>query len=485
MVQYVGVRLKYKNDCPMSLSWSTHRTHTCPYCGASFSNEVWFILDAQEQVEQTALLYQGLLNRIICPICTQTSAAQTPLLFHDSMARCVLFVIPPGVEEYRWREQVRELHTTLVDHIPREQHDTYVHDVQIVQDMANVAHVLKKRARWQPSESRIVASGEGDVLPNKSAPAGTPSRASSHVSSAGRNPSARISTILSRVDQQVAAHPEMQRTVTRERVGRQATVQDSQQPILREKVAPIPMEPQPVDYVREATTRESPSAQGSPSGVLTTIYALLRATSMEEFHALVEREPVLLEPETDRVVVDIAHMAFDQREYAFAEALTHVRHMLLHMKAGGNEQSVLQSQPVSEAGFASEPAPLQRVPERVEDTEETEDTEDAAGIIEDAAGSIEDAAGIEVFGLVEDTGFMAQEPLPHDAYQALMQAQSSDALLLAIQTYPLLLEPWVDDLLLHAIEEVLGNGYERLALFIEFRRELLIEVCEIMYNQQE
>lgn len=477
----------------MSLSWSTQRTHTCPYCGANFSDEVWLILDAQEQAEQTVLLYQGLLNRITCPTCTQTSAAQTPLLFHDSVARCVLFVIPPGVEEYRWREQVRELHTILVDHIPREQHDAYVHDVQIVQDMGNVAHVLKKRARRRSSESGTVASGEGYVVPNKSTLAGTLSRASSHVLSAGRNPSARVSTILSRVDQQVPAQPDVQQPVTREKIGQKGMAQDSQQPMqpmTREKVALMPMEPQPVDYVREAVTGESPSAQGSPLDVRTKLYALLRATSMDEFHALVEREPVLLTPEADRVVVDIAHMAFDQREYAFAEALNHVRHMLLHMKAGGKEQSVPQSTLVSESGLESglepggEPEPaLQRIPERFEGTEEMEETEDRAGI-EDRA-SIEVMAGIEVSGLAEDTSFIAQEPLSHDAYQALMQAQSSDALRLALQTYPLLLEPWVDDLLLHAIDEMLGDGYERLALFMEFRRELLIELCEIMYNQQE
>lgn len=65
------------------------------------------------------------------------------------------------------------------------------------------------------------------------------------------------------------------------------------------------------------------------------------------------------------------------------------------------------------------------------------------------------------------------EQIPVLAYQALLRATSSDAVLAVAQSYPALLEPWADSALAHQAEQVLDEGNERLAVAIDERREAL------------
>jgi hypothetical protein len=64
-----------------------------------------------------------------------------------------------------------------------------------------------------------------------------------------------------------------------------------------------------------------------------------------------------------------------------------------------------------------------------------------------------------------------------------LQVQSSNALANLAQTYPLLLEPWVDDTLSTIIDQVLEEGNERLAHNLEQRREQLAVLRQELVGQ--
>ena len=66
--------------------------------------------------------------------------------------------------------------------------------------------------------------------------------------------------------------------------------------------------------------------------------------------------------------------------------------------------------------------------------------------------------------------------LSDSAYQALLHANSADALLAATRDYPALLEIWADYDLAARIEAALDESNERLARTIEARREGLDEL---------
>ena len=66
--------------------------------------------------------------------------------------------------------------------------------------------------------------------------------------------------------------------------------------------------------------------------------------------------------------------------------------------------------------------------------------------------------------------------LTDSAYQALLHADSADALLAATRDYPALLEIWADHDLGARIEAALDENNERLARTIEARREGLDEL---------
>ncbi len=131
----------------MPISHREQMPLTCPQCRSEFHADLWLILDAQEQPEQVAALRQNHLNVIICPTCGFTGLAGTPLIYHNSAARQVIFAPPSDTEEYIWRERARELHTLLVGSIPPEARRAYLGDVQIAQDIAGIAHILNKANR--------------------------------------------------------------------------------------------------------------------------------------------------------------------------------------------------------------------------------------------------------------------------------------------------------------------------------------------------
>lgn len=124
---------------------------TCPACNVAFEASVWLILDAQESPEAVAALRRGELNVVTCPSCGHRGPAGAPLLFHDAVRRRVVFAPAPGVPEYAWRDQARDLHALLVGSIAEEQRRPYLGEVDIVQDLAGIARLLERIER-RPSE---------------------------------------------------------------------------------------------------------------------------------------------------------------------------------------------------------------------------------------------------------------------------------------------------------------------------------------------
>lgn len=157
------------------------------------------------------------------------------------------------------------------------------------------------------------------------------------------------------------------------------------------------------------------------------IQALIAADSPGEVHATVETYPILLTPAADAAIAQLADVAVEQREYTLARQFHRVRLMLVDLRAGD---------PVDPASYTAAPPVEAALP----------------------APPTSAAPRVEV---------------PAEVYQALLQAQSSAALLQAVQAYPLLLEPWIDDALSHSVNRALDEGNERLAWTLEERRRLL------------
>jgi hypothetical protein len=273
--------------------------------------------------------------------------------------------MPPGVEEYIWREQARELHAVLVGSIAPEERRAYLGDVQIAQDIAGVAHILNKADRLRQRQQEQTTDTASGVS--------------------------------------VARVPEL--------------------PAVPDAVAP------------DSSVSPAPDAQAAANqaALQAAIEALMTVDNAEDMPAVAERHPVLLTTAADDLLEQLADTAVEQRQYEVAEGLHYARMLLTRMRTGS-----LESTP--QATDAAPPTTT--TPPGVPPT------------------------------------------LPHEVYQALLQVQSSEALANLTQSYPLLLEPWVDDTLSAAVDQVLEEGNERLAHSLEQRREQLAVLRQELVRQE-
>ncbi|MFV9506697.1 MAG: CpXC domain-containing protein [Oscillochloridaceae bacterium umkhey_bin13] len=131
----------------MPIAYQEQAQLSCPACGADFEAPVWLILDAQEQPVALEALLRDELNLVCCPSCGQTGPAGAPLIFHDGLARRVIFAPAPGSADHEVRDQARDLHALLVGSIPEAQRRPYLADVDIAQDLVGVAHLLRRLQR--------------------------------------------------------------------------------------------------------------------------------------------------------------------------------------------------------------------------------------------------------------------------------------------------------------------------------------------------
>jgi CpXC motif protein len=170
--------------------------------------------------------------------------------------------------------------------------------------------------------------------------------------------------------------------------------------------------------------------------IFAAIQALLAANSAEEFAALVDEHPLLLEPSADAAFAQLMEAAYDQGDRVIAEALHEARATLAELRA-------------SHAGVRAPGQP--------------------------AAASAPDQRA----DLAEP-----QTQLSDAAYQAFLRASSADELIIAVRDHPVLLETWADAELAARTEATLDEGNDRLARSIEERRDILAELRAELLGQE-
>lgn len=161
--------------------------------------------------------------------------------------------------------------------------------------------------------------------------------------------------------------------------------------------------------------------------------AFLSANTPAELQTVIARHPILLQPTIDPFIARLADVAVEQRDYDLAEGLLQARRFLADLHHNKDVATI---------------TPDTTFPR----TDTVMDTTTTAGT--------------------------TSPSLPTDAYQAFLRADSAAALRQAIHTYPILLEPWVNDILLRTIDHALDAGNDRLAHDLEQLRELLAEFVQ-------
>lgn len=208
--------------------------------------------------------------------------------------------------------------------------------------------------------------------------------------------------------------------------------------VLRRSRGPAPQHhaahgPEPAAYhapvVEAEPEPEFAATPAEPSSELfDAVQNLLAADTPDEFEAVVQRSPVLLTEAAHALIMQLADEAFAQGEREIGEALRAVRSSLLGRQLGVPADA--EADPVVAA--VAEHLHAHAAP---------------------APGAVSDAA-----------------------YQALLQATTTEALQQAVSDYPILLEPWVDRELAIRAENMLSESNERLAVEIEERREALLDL---------
>lgn len=194
-----------------------------------------------------------------------------------------------------------------------------------------------------------------------------------------------------------------------------------------------PQQPPTHESVRIQETREpfhvAPEPATQPSSrtrdLHETIQQLLTAPNQDALVSIIERTPHLLEPHTDQVLRDLVNMAFEQRDYDIVECLSTIRQTLTRIRTQDSSQNDTV------------------IPSRI---------------------------------TTNETASLSKSNTLFEAYHALLQATSQQVLQNIVQSYPDVLEPWFDEVIEDECMYALADGYERLALILVHRLELVSEL---------
>ncbi len=410
----------------MPIAYQEQAQLICPACGADFAASIWLILDAQEQPEAVAALRSDKLNIVACPHCGNSGPAGAPLLYHDGLARLVLFAPAPGSAEHEWREQARELHAVLVGSIPEEQRRPYLADVDITQDLAGIAHRLRKLERRQ---GRQGGRETGDTPAPKVAAPGLPVSSASEASavSGASEQREQAPPLLVAVEAMLAANTpeELDRALVEFPmlldVSTDATLAQLAEVAVEQRAFEVA---ESLGRAREllahtgAAVAAEPTARAlAPALAVTTLpepalQALLQAQSGAELAAVAEIHPLLLRPEADALLAERVNQALDDGNERMAQALEERREVLAQLR------TTLAQAPSADA------------------------------------------------------------PTIDEAIEALLIAEGEDAMAEVIDRYPVLLEEVVGQALWQFAAEARANGDEELARYAVECREMLRRVRE-------
>jgi hypothetical protein len=197
----------------------------------------------------------------------------------------------------------------------------------------------------------------------------------------------------------------------------------------------IPIEPPAAstlfdtDVTREPAPapRPTPAVAAPAAQVLEAIEALMQLNTPTDLPDLVARYPVLLTAEAEAALEQLADSATEQREHEVASGLHQVRMMLSRLRNDPRAVEQIAAAPPAPAAPPARPSPAPDPPRE----------------------------------------------LPPELYQRLFALTSSADLRELIDEHPILLEPWVDTALSHAINALLEDGDDSLAYTLETRREAI------------
>lgn len=247
------------------------------------------------------------------------------------------------------------------------------------------------------------------------------------------------------------------RTLDTRQQGASATAESVERQRVREPESQRVGEP-PATYETRATERPDNAGHPDDAGRMEALEMFLMAGSLEEVRAVVERHPSLLEPESDRRLEQLADMAFEQRDYALAEGLSQARQVL---------------QEVAGRGLLHPSGDTVGVPSK-EEHPATRGGVDGAGA--GATGPTEGTAGAAHIALCPSG------EIPCEVYHTLIELESTEELIQAINAYPIVLEDWFETALEYTIDDILDEGSERLALVLEHRREQITLIPQRVEN---
>jgi hypothetical protein len=317
----------------MPIAYQEQAQLTCPACGADFEAPVWLILDAQEQPEAAEALRRGELNEVACPACGTSGPAGAPLLFHDGAARRVIFAAAPGAQEHEIRDQARDLHALLVGSIPEELRRPYLADVDIAQDLAGIAHLLRR----MDSRRRRESPG-GAARPAPAAEPEQPSGARAQASDAPPPLLVAVQAMLGadsaeELDRVLAAYPILLDAST------DATLAQLADVAVEQRAYEIADSLRRAREILAQMGGATPARQELPPDVAVTalpepaLQALLQSHSAAELAAAAEAHPLLLRPEVDALLTERVNLALDEGNERMARAVEERREALAELRA--------------------------------------------------------------------------------------------------------------------------------------------------------
>ncbi|RRR65751.1 MAG: hypothetical protein EI684_22220 [Candidatus Viridilinea halotolerans] len=327
----------------MPIAYQEQSQLTCPACGAAFTAALWLILDAQEEPEAVEALLREELNLVTCTACGQRGPAAAPLLFHDALARRVIFAPTPGAAEHAWREQARALHAMLVAALPEDARRPYLGDVDIAQDLAGVAHLLRRAAQRR---QRGDGFGEGKTLPENHPPMVPPLLIAVEALLAAND--------MAELDHVLATYPllldpenatilmQLEEVALEQRSHEVATSLRQARALLQQMAALAQTTPSALPAVASVLAQaeavalpltsgpEAPPPASRPIGE-EVFTALLHAQSAAELAAVVTHYPALAQPNAAMLLAERIELALEEGNERLALLLEERREALLHL----------------------------------------------------------------------------------------------------------------------------------------------------------
>jgi hypothetical protein len=100
---------------------------TCPKCGNKHAAQVVSIIDVEQDPQLKAMLLQGALNTVTCPVCGAPGRVSAPLLYHDPRKELLMVYVPPELNlPMAEREKLTgSLVSALMTSVPPDQRKGY------------------------------------------------------------------------------------------------------------------------------------------------------------------------------------------------------------------------------------------------------------------------------------------------------------------------------------------------------------------------